>query len=176
MAADELRADGEASLSRTALEAALPAGASLLLDTSALIAYLSTPESTTPAIRMIVDEFVGRGRNVALVSAVSATELLIRPIRAAARTAERHVVEFLREFSNLELVPVDLAVAREAARLRAVHGLLTADALVVASGTVRDAGVFVTADAAWSRLLADHRPPLRICQLRSFAAHDERSR
>lgn len=174
--APHLSTGGETSLNRSALEAALPVGASLLLDTSALVAYLSTPEPTTPVIRTIVDEFVARGRNSALISAVSATELLVRPIRAAARTVEGRIVEFLREFSNLELVPVDLAVAREAARLRAIHGMPTADALVVACGTVRDVGVLVTADAAWSRLLADHSPSLRICQLGGFVAQNTRGR
>lgn len=107
------------------------------------------------------------GRNPAIVSTVSATELLVRPIRAAAHATEHHILEFLREFPGIELAHVDLTVAREAARLRALHALQTADALIVACGTTRDAAL-VTNDASWSRVLALSRSVPPICQLRSF--------
>ncbi|HET8567538.1 MAG TPA: PIN domain-containing protein [Candidatus Limnocylindria bacterium] len=156
------------ALTAPSLESALPPGARLLLDTSALIAYLGNAEPTTPVVSRIVEDLVGTGRNAAVVSAVSAAELLVGPLRAAAAVAEARVLEFLRGYPNMEVVPVDLAAAQEAARLRAAHRFAMADALVVASGIVRGATVLVTADAAWPTLLALRRPSVSVCLLRSF--------
>src|SRR5207248_4492808 len=70
------RHESVASLSRASLERAVPAGDAVLLDTSTLVAYFGDGP-TTAAAATIVDEFVRPGRNRAVVSAISATELLI---------------------------------------------------------------------------------------------------
>ena len=66
-----------------------------------------------------------------------------RAPRPKAPDAIATVEDFLRNFPNLSIVPVDYAVAREAARIRALTGLRTADALEMATAGVSDAGVLV---------------------------------
>jgi predicted nucleic acid-binding protein len=83
-------------------------------------------------------------------SAVSATELLIRPLRAGP-TEATYMHAFLRHFPHLHVLPVDLDVATQAATLRAIKGLRTPDALIVASGLLAGCDVIVTNDEEWKQ-------------------------
>jgi predicted nucleic acid-binding protein len=105
-------------VSRPSLELAIEPGAPLLLDTTAVAAYLDTSEATHDVAREIIDEIVAGGRNTAAISAVTAMELLIRPLRAMPPT-DHAVLAFLEHQPNLAVLPVDLEVARAAARIRA---------------------------------------------------------
>jgi predicted nucleic acid-binding protein len=130
------------------LEASIPAGASLLVDTSAVLAYLTGTEATSHDATRIFDAFVATGRNPAALSMVTVQEILVRPFRrgsAAIATAEG----FLRHFAEIRLVNVDYAIAREAARIRAATGLRTPDALIVATALVTEADILVTNDQEW---------------------------
>ena len=69
-------------MSLAGLEAALPAGDRILLDTTALAAYLEAAEPAHPVARHVIDSFVAGGRNPAIVSTVTVMEILIRPLRA----------------------------------------------------------------------------------------------
>ena len=59
------------------------------------------------------------------------------------------VMDFLRSFPNLRLVPVDANCAFEAARVRVVTGLPAPDALIVASGLLNRVQAILTNDRAW---------------------------
>ena len=148
------------------LEAAIPAGASLLIDSSAVLAYLTGTEPTSPAAERLFDTFVSTGRNPAALSVVTVEEILVRPFRigaAAVSTAEG----FLRHFAEIRLVEVSYDVAREAARIRAVAGLRTPDALIIATAIVIEADILVTNDRSW-RVLAEaeaYAPGLQVCLL-----------
>ncbi len=96
------------------LEAAIPVGASLLVDTSVALAYLAGTEPTSAAAEQLFDALVATGRNPAALSMVTVEEILVRPFRrgtAAVATAEG----FLRHFADLRLVEVTYEIAREAA-------------------------------------------------------------
>lgn len=85
-----------------------------------------------------------------LVAPASAyAESLVHPMRAG--TAAVRTVEALMDEAPILVQPVDRAVARETARLRARHGrrLRLPDALVVATAWVLDAVDLVTTDGAW---------------------------
>jgi len=155
------------SLSRAALERAIPSGQAILLDTSTLAAYFES-EATSPVAAALIDEFVRSGRNRAVVSAVSATELLIRPLRAGRDDVAQLILEFLRTFANVDVVPVDLPVASVAARLRAHEGMKVPDALIAASGFDRSAGVAISDDAGWPDVLVHGATTIRVVALRSF--------
>ena len=101
----------------TALDVAIPAGATILLDTSAVLAYLSGAEGASKPATSIIDGFVASGRNPAVLSAITVTEALVRPLGAASPTAARLVEDFLLQFPNLRVDPVSVVVAREAARI-----------------------------------------------------------
>jgi predicted nucleic acid-binding protein len=150
------------------LDRAIPPGERLLLDSSALIAYLGGNDPATPVATYVVDEFVRPGRNPAIVSMVSVMELLVRPLRLGAREPYQHALDFLKRFPNLQPVQVDLHAAHEAASLRATHNLKPADALIVATGLVSQVGHLVTNDGALATKLNDLQSRIRVCRLADY--------
>lgn len=150
--------------SRDHLASAIPAGQSLLVDTSVVLAYVGGGEATSDLARQLFDAFTATGRNPTSLSTVTVAELLVRPFRRGApavSTAEG----FLRHFGDMRLVDVTYAVAREAARLRAATDLPMPDSLIVASAVTIDVDVLVTNDRAWPRRLRDVFPDLSVVVL-----------
>ena len=151
-------------MSRASLEAALPSGAEILLDTSVVLAYLNASEAATPAAIAVFDDFVRSGRNPATISVVSVAETLVRPFAAGA-AAVRVADAFLLHFPRLTVSRVDYAVAREAARLRARTGVKMPDALVIATALAVGIPIVITNDAKWATAIADGAPALTLCHL-----------
>lgn len=138
-------------------------GASLLIDTSVVLAYLAGGEPGSQRAEELFDAFVATGRNPAGISMVTVAEILVRPFRrgpAAVATAEA----FLQHFADLRLVPVTYDVAREAARLRASTDLPMPDALILASAVVAGADVVLTGDRSWPSHAAE-LAPIEVMQL-----------
>lgn len=146
------------------LETALPAGASLVIDTSVVLAYLTGTEPSSPLATRLFDAFIATGRNPAALSTVTVEEILVRPFRrgsAAVATAEG----FLRHFAEIRLVDVSYDIAREAARIRSVTGLRTPDALIIASAVVTAADILLTNDLSWQAAVETAAPSLRVHRL-----------
>ena len=152
-------------MSRASLEAAIPAGATIVLDSSAILAYLDGNETVSSAAALVIDGFVATGRNAALVSAVTVTEALVRPMRANSTSAIALIEAFLGHFANLRLEPVSFGVAREAARIRAATALRTPDALILGTAVVAGAGSVVTNDDRWQTAIETAGLRLTLCQL-----------
>jgi predicted nucleic acid-binding protein len=148
-----------------ALDAAIPAGATLLLDSSAVLAYLSGTEAASAAAASVIDGFVGTGHNLAVISTITMTEALVRPNRAASPSAIRLVDDFLLRFPNLRIDPVTVAVAREAARIRASTAARTPDALILATAVLAPAAIVVTSDASWPSLAKRAHLEIRVVVL-----------
>lgn len=146
----------------------MPENATLLLDTSCLAAYLGH-EPTSAVAALVVDGFIRSGRNRAVVSVVTAAELLVRPLRVGARDVERAILELLRTFPNLEIVNVDLTIARLAAEIRALTGLRAPDALILASGFDRGAQLALSDDAGWPERLTHEAAMMNVVALRALA-------
>jgi predicted nucleic acid-binding protein len=126
----------------------------LFLDSSALIAYHSPVEPTHPLVKHLLAR-VERDTDVlqACYSVLSATELLVRPIRAGvSEFAFMH--SFLTDFPNLRGLPVDLAVATQAATIRATTDLKLPDAIIVATALLAGCEVIVSNDERWKRRLS----------------------
>lgn len=140
-------------MSLASLLEAIPEGDRVLLDTPVLAAYLDATDATHPVARHVLDELVASGRNPAVVSMITVMEILVRPMRATP-PSHHTVLEFLRTHPNLTCVPVDLAVAQEAAYLRAESRLAPPDALIVGTGLAAGARRLFTNDHAWSGRLA----------------------
>ena len=156
-------------MSTTRLEAQVEPGALVLIDSSVVLAYLAGAERTSPLATELLDGFIGSGRNAAALSAVTIGEILVRPFRAGA-AAVSTVEGFVRFFGEIRIVDVDVAVGREAARIRAMTGLRMPDALIIASAVVAKADVLVTNDRTWATVLAAAAPGIRLCVLEELAA------
>lgn len=139
----------------------------MLIDTSVLIAYFEPNDSTHDVAVLLVDDFVKSGRNAALLSPVTAMELLVRPLRVAPHGAV-HVHDFLVHTPNLTLLPIDLHVAQEAASLRATHNFKAPDALVIGTGIVSQVGHLITNDAEWNKKLAPMKSRIQVVELRTY--------
>ena len=148
------------------LEKALPEGDRLLLDTTALAAYLDATETTHDLAKYVIDTLVGSGRNPAIVSMITVMEILVRPLRATP-PGHHTVMAFIRGQPNLSAVPVDLQVAQDAASLRAVQRFSPPDALIVGTAFAAQVGHLVTNDRAWARKLAGLESRIRVCTLSS---------
>jgi predicted nucleic acid-binding protein len=77
-------------------------------------------------------------------------ELLVKPIKHG---LEANVLAFLTSTPHLIHIDINLAVAREAAKIRARLGFRTPDALIVATGIVHKVKYLVTNDGAWKKRL-----------------------
>lgn len=134
---------------RTALVGAGP----VVLDTSVLISYLDGGDAFSGAATVLIDELVAMGTNPAVISAVSVTECLVRPFNAGP-AAVAAVSTFLGHFPNLRIRPIDIDIATEAARVRAMTGLRAPDALILATALVEGIETVVTADGGWATAAA----------------------
>jgi predicted nucleic acid-binding protein len=154
-------------MTRAALDRSVPEGDRVLLDTTALAAYLDAREPTHPVIRYLMDEFIARGRNEAVISMITVMEILVRPLRSAPG-GYHTVLAFVRDHPHLQAIPLDLQMAQEAASLRATHRLSAPDALVIGTGVATQVGQLVTNDHAWSKKLAPIRDRIRVLTLDRF--------
>lgn len=126
----------------------------MLLDTSAVIAYLKGDEAASAAATLILEGLVATGRNAALLSSISVAEMLIRPIGAGARAAAT-VRTFLLGFPGLSIRSCDFLVAAEAARIRATTRATTPDALIAATATLTSSAWLITNDRVLRDCLRD---------------------
>ena len=146
------------------LLARIAPGERLLIDTSVTLSYLTGTESTSRSATDLFDGCIATGRNVAVLSAVSVGELLVRPFaRGAAAVAT--IEGFLRHFGDVRVREVTYEIAREGARLRAATGLPMPDALIIATALIERVDQVLTNDDAWRRRLADVAPDLAVLSL-----------
>lgn len=146
------------------IQHAVPAGASVLIDTSVVLAYLTGTEAISPLATDLFDGCLATGRNPGALSTVTVMELLVRPFRAGP-SAVGVVQGFLAHFDGMRLLPVDDATAVEAARIRALAGFAAPDALIVASFLVGDFDILVTNDTSWAERLESAAPGREIVVL-----------
>jgi predicted nucleic acid-binding protein len=150
------------------LEAAIEPGVSIVIDSSAMLAYLDGTEAVSMLAAGVFDRLVATGRNPGAASAISVTEVLVRPLRAGSATATGTVEAFLRRFPNLSIVPVTYEIAREAAAIRAATALRAPDATVLATAAVLGSSVVVANDGRWLAAIERAGLPIRICHLDAF--------
>lgn len=151
-------------MSLASLEAAIAEGDRILLDTTAVAAYLDESEATHLLMKHLLEEVVAAGRNPAIVSMITVMELLVRPLRATP-PGHHTLLAFLRNHPNLDAVPVDLQVAQDAAFLRAAQRLSPPDALVIGTGLAAQVGHLVTNDRKWATKLAPMSDRVRVVTL-----------
>lgn len=143
------------------LDAAIGERQSILLDTSVLIAFYTPHELAHSLASHVLGRIEAQGDALrGYVSVVTASEMLVRPLRGQP-SATPYTHEFIDRFGNLTLLPVDLAVALQAATLRAAARLRTPDALIIASGLLAGCEVVLSNDARWRQRLQPLFPQFR---------------
>lgn len=119
-----------------------------VLDAGVLIGFLDAGDLHHGAARKALGSARERGDRLA-APASAVAETMVGPARRGP-DALATVEEFLERLP-VEVVPLDLAVARVAAELSAAHGkrLRLPDALVVATARCAQADALVTTDRGW---------------------------
>lgn len=141
-------------MSSVTLDRALGNTDRVLLDSSTLIAFHDPAESThTLATHLLRRIEVESDPLCGYFSVVSATEILVRPLRTS-QPKFTFMHRFLTGFPNLTPLDVDMQVATQAATLRAARGLKTPDALIVATALLAGCQAIVTNDQAWKGRLS----------------------
>ena len=144
-------------------------GQRLTIDSSGLIAHLARDEAATSVATEVVDGLIASGRNDAVISAITASELLARPV-AAGRSAVDRLLGFFDSLDDLQIRSVDFLVAAEAARIRAATGIPLPDALVVATAVLTSSHALVTNDRRMAAAARQAVPELTVVLLSEVAA------
>ena len=135
------------------LDQALGDAQRVFLDTSACIAYHSIAEAVHPLARHLFQRIADPADRLSgYLSVVSAAELLIRPIRSGGADLT-YMHAFLRGFPNLQVLPVDLDVALQAANIRALTRLSMPDAILTASALLSGCEAIISNDRDWHQRL-----------------------
>ena len=142
-------------------------GHRVLLDTTVLIAYFNRTDFTHAVAVELIDNLVKSGSNPAIISPVAAMEILIVPLRRGAG-AVTTVHDFINNWPNLDLVPIDLHVAQEVASLCATHNFRTPDALVAATGITSQVGHLITNDKNWRSKLTPIKNRIQVTMLADY--------
>ena len=98
-------------------------------------------------------EQIAKGRFECIVSTVSVSELLTG---AMARGASKAVATqtLLRQYPHLQIAPVTMDVAADAADLRVATRIRLPDALILATAVVNGVDVVLHGDAEWTSRVA----------------------
>ena len=121
------------------------------LDTSMLIYHL---EDVEPYSELTEAAFaaIAEGSPAAILSTISATELLVQPFAEGRKDRILTCERFVLSLPNMTLIPPSYLIAKEAARLRAAYGIRTPDALLVATMLVERGEALLTNDRGLRRL------------------------
>lgn len=151
-----------------ALDTALDGVERVLLDSSVLIAYHSPHEATHPLAHHLLTRIEDEHDPLhGYCSVTSAMELLIRPVRAGGRQFI-YMHTFLLAYPNLTLLPMDFAVALQAANVRTTSSIRAPDAVIVASGLLAGCDAVVSNDKQWAIRLAGLFPQFRWVYLAQY--------
>ncbi|HTT26273.1 MAG TPA: PIN domain-containing protein [Thermoplasmata archaeon] len=125
-------------------------GPIVVVDTS-IVVGAKNPSEREHADCTRVLELAHTHRFRPLLSAVSVSEVCVEYRAEEDENGRRIFLDYVRSANVFELVPVDLQVADEAARIRAGSGLRLPDAIIVATGVLGKAEFMVTHDLAFGK-------------------------
>ena len=120
-------------------------GQTVGLDTAPLIYFIERH----PLYFAVVEGFfhaVAQGDVQAVASTLTLTEVLVHPYRYGDRALAQKYADILLGARNLRTIAVSPEIAASAARLRALHGLRTPDAIQLATAQEAQASAILTND------------------------------
>jgi len=121
------------------------------LDTRPFIYHLETHPRYGPLTATLFAWLERRGAS-AVTSTITMTELLVHPYRKNDIDRVNSIYAATSTYPNLRWVATTLAIADEAARLRATYGLRTPDAIQIATAMSAGATGFVSNDKGCGRV------------------------
>jgi predicted nucleic acid-binding protein len=128
----------------------------ILVDTTVFSYHLFGTPRYQMLARTILEAVEG-GTPAALTTTLTLAELLSFPAQAGDYETMRECELFLAYFPHLYIVPLDRALAREAARVHAETRLCYPDAVQVAAARLAEADALVTNDPRWRETISHPR-------------------
>ncbi|MCP4288325.1 MAG: type II toxin-antitoxin system VapC family toxin [Gammaproteobacteria bacterium] len=123
----------------------IPKGSQVLLDTVALIYFLEENEHYSKRAEKIFSR-IESGQLQGIMASLVFAELLVPLYRSGDSQAAAGLSNQLRNFRNLEIIPLTTEISMEAARLRAKYGLRTPDAIHAATAISTQSSGILTND------------------------------
>ena len=114
------------------------------LDSNVLIYLIETRGPVADVVASIVD-MIADGQVLGVLSAIGLVEILVGPARAGDARMFELTAEAIRDLP-IRIVPVDAAIAEDAAWIRGASGIGLEDAVHLASARASEATAFVTND------------------------------
>lgn len=138
------------------LEEALANCQRMMLDTMIFSYHFADHPRYGPLTQVMLNA-VEKGEVEGLTSTITLAEVLTRPAQVGDRQAMRDYELYLTHFPHLCIVPLDVALAQEAAMVRANTGLRMPDAIQIAAALAHGADTVVGNDLAWRNKVGDLR-------------------
>jgi len=115
------------------------------IDTAPLIYYI---ERNAAYIHLVRSFFTSMREDkfAVVTSTITLLEVLILPTRQNDKELAQKYRDILLNTEQLDIIKVDIAIAEEAARLRAIHHLKVADSIHMVTAIVSNAKYFLTND------------------------------
>ncbi len=126
-------------------------GPSVIVDTNIFVSARNPNEASYDACRHLLDR-IDAGRVRALVSTVTVAEIRAGLKPAEVRAVWQAFVSHLLTSPNYSVEAVDVEIAERAGELRQQTKLTLPDALIVATGQIREVTAVVTQDRQLGRL------------------------
>lgn len=115
------------------------------LDSSILIYHLEDIKPYSFLTASLITK-VAQGELDLTISTLSLTELLTQPYRQKNEEKISRFEEFIFSLPYTSFIEVNLAIAKEAARLRAIYNIRTPDAILMATAINKKVDIFLTND------------------------------
>jgi predicted nucleic acid-binding protein len=133
------------------LDRALAGVGYLCLDTAPVIYFIEANQAYDDRVTAIF-QLITDGLIVGATSVVTLAEVLVHPLLQQNAALEQQYRDLLLNGDNLDLLPIDAAIAERAAQLRARHNLRTPDALQIAAALAAGCQAFLTNDRTLDRV------------------------
>lgn len=128
------------------------AGVDLLgIETAPFIYFVEQHPKYIERMRVVFQN-VNQGATQVITSAITLTEVLVMPIEKGQEGYQREYRAMLLNTRSIKTIPVSVAIAEQAAELRAKYRLRTPDAIHVATALVSKCDAFLTNDVALKRV------------------------
>jgi predicted nucleic acid-binding protein len=124
----------------------VPVGAVVGLDTAPVIYFIEGHPKYGPIVLPLFEQRFQQGLNQAVTSVLTLAEVLVKPLAASRPDLCQQFRELLTGAPNLKLSEIVVAIAEQAADLRARYGIRLPEGCQVAAALAAGATCFITND------------------------------
>ncbi len=133
----------------------LPEKQCYTLDTVTIIYFLEKHPRYYQIAKEIFKK-IETGKISANISTLVFTELLVPAYRTKEYKHAEKIVHILSNFPNLKIIPINTKISTVAAKIRAVHGIRTPDAIHIATALESKSSGIITNDKEFKKVASSN--------------------